>query len=828
MYISLRQKIAGKAEAKKVTGLNFEEVRNKLISESIEPTRDEITIRLLDESNLVISNNQKDLILNLNLSENTRKRVNEIEAALIIIGAVLDGNNINGIIEDFNWYLETMEFKPGDLGITQEDIFNVSKIKESFNKIYNKVSKEKTESDKKAALSKGDSYLSNEVVYDFGDGWKVVYVPAAGEMIEFPGLSGTSHDRILEGNKNGLCLGSRLRFYQSNDKGKIYSIRDKQNKPRVTIRISEKTLQEAKGKNNNPPDIEAAEKADIWFKTMPDLNYKNNRDYKSFPPLNIKNATKYFLKNKDKAYDDLWVPFWYERGIDILDKDIDDKIKNFDSKLITTGFGKFPAFFEKIKSTVIYWCLKYVRNQDEESKSILFGDSSDYHQVFKIYKKLPEMKLAVKTLSENDENYKIFFKTKLNDIKEYEEYIYIPAKTFSEENPKDFINSYSEKPWAQPHLDLAAQNCAKKYPVYFLEDLLEKSWARHYVDLAAQSCAEIRPNYIISKSDKEWAKPYLDLSAKISAEKYPLMFLQEYSGESWAQPYLDLAVKNFIEKDPYSFLIYFSEKPWAQPYIDLAAKRYIEKDPYNFLIYFSKKPWAQPYLDLYEKYYIEEDPCLTLNHYSKSPWIQSRIDLIAKNCAKKDSRGSTYFLRNFSKEPWAETYLELSAKKYAKRNPFEFLHYLSEKPWAQPYIDLAVKNFIEKNARDFLIYFSEKTWAQPYIDLASKRFAEKKIEEHPADFLKSYSDEFWAQPYIDLAAKKCIEKEPSLFIKLFSEKSWANTPIESIGGKTWIEYAQIMQKKSSYNNNSLIKLSRALNDLGFNDYGHAVKKLSKY
>jgi len=39
---------------------------------------------------------------------------------------------------------------------------------------------------------------------------------------------------------------------------------------------------------------------------------------------------------------------------------------------------------------------------------------------------------------------------------------------------------------------------------------------------------------------------------------------------------------------------------------------------------------------------------------------------------------------------------------------------------------------------------------------------------------------------------------------------------------------QYSEKKSSYNNNSLIKLSTTLKSLGFNDYGYAVDKLSKY
>jgi hypothetical protein len=705
-YISLRQKIAGKAEAKKVTGLNFEEVRNKLISEGIEPTRDEITTRLLDESNLVISNNQKDLILNLNLSESTRKRVNEIEAALIIIGAVLDGNNIDGIIETFNWYLETMELKPGSLGISQADISNISAIKESFEKLYNKISEEKRASDKRASSSKGDSYLSNEVVYDFGDGWKVVYVPAVGEMESFPGLNGTSHDRILEGNKNGLCLGSGSRYYQNNNSGKIYSIRDPENKPRVTIRINKNYLEEAKGKNNNPPDIEAAKKANTWFENVTNLNYKNSGDYKNFPPLNLDIARESFLKNKDKAYDDLWAPHWYGKGIEELDKDVDDNIKNLNPIIITAGFGKYPIFFEKIKPIVIRLCEKYINNKDKESKAILFGSiyNPPTHEVFKTYKKLSQMQDAVEIFSKDEDNYKHFFSIGLHEIKEYEKYIDIPAKFMAEKNNIHFIRQFSEKPWAKPYLNLAANKYAKYHPFDFLKDLLEK------------------PSI----------EPYIDLSI------------------------IDFAVKHLLEKSPYDLIEDFADTSWAQPYIDLAAKKYIEINPSNFLVNFSEKPWAQPYIDL-------------------------------------------------------------AAKSLAEKYPHYLLENFSEKSWAGPYIDLAVNNFINEdsgyeNSGYFLYKFSEKPWAQPYIDLAAKKYA----EEHPDHFLEQFSKESWAQPYIDFA-KKNYKLTFNWRIHDNMALDWDNMALD-----------QYSKKKSSYNNNSLIKLSRALNDFGFNYYGYAVNKLSKY
>lgn len=84
----------------------------------------------------------------------------------------------------------------------------------------------------------------DNLIYDFGDGYKIVYVPAFGEMEPYPlteaELEGeknrTSYDRIMEGNKMGICLGKKMKLYQNNSGGKIYSLRNSSNEPCVTIR----------------------------------------------------------------------------------------------------------------------------------------------------------------------------------------------------------------------------------------------------------------------------------------------------------------------------------------------------------------------------------------------------------------------------------------------------------------------------------------------------------------------------------------------------------------------------------------------------------------
>jgi len=98
-----------------------------------------------------------------------------------------------------------------------------------------------------------DSYLTpanDNIVKYFGDGFKIVYVRAYGEMPKYHlteadltdedgnvSENKSSHDRIVEGNKMGICLGKKMRFYQDNEDGNIYSLRNSSNEPCVTIRV---------------------------------------------------------------------------------------------------------------------------------------------------------------------------------------------------------------------------------------------------------------------------------------------------------------------------------------------------------------------------------------------------------------------------------------------------------------------------------------------------------------------------------------------------------------------------------------------------------------
>ena len=79
----------------------------------------------------------------------------------------------------------------------------------------------------------------------------------------------------------------------------------------------------------------------------------------------------------------------------------------FHSAVITYEKDTFEErISEKIKPVVIYWCNRY-----PESRDILFGNSYNppEHEVFKTYKKLPEMQEVVRKLSEEENNVELFF-----------------------------------------------------------------------------------------------------------------------------------------------------------------------------------------------------------------------------------------------------------------------------------------------------------------------------------------------------------------------------------------------------------------------------------
>jgi hypothetical protein len=240
-------------------------------------------------------------------------------------------------------------------------------------------------------------------------------------------------------------------------------------------------------------------------------------------------------------------------------------------------------------------------NEEKEEFIIVILNSEPSEEVSKICgKTLVRIKPYIL------DDYRFFIYYKLYKIKEYEKYIEKNIKNSLNNDPKYFLEKYSEEPWAKPYIDLAdidlaAEKVIEKDPKDFLIKFSYKPWAEPYLELAKKKLAEKNPRYFLSYySDNPWTKKDdIDLAAKNLAEKDPTTFLGIFSKEPWAEAYLDLAAENYSKIDPHYFLYYYSEKRWVKKdHIDLAAKNLAEKDPKIFLDYFSRKPWAEPYIPL--------------------------------------------------------------------------------------------------------------------------------------------------------------------------------------------------------------------------------------
>lgn len=623
MSLYFYKKIAGKKESKKVSGLNYEDIKQKLVADNLDSSPESIKGLLQDESKLSIKSNEKNLIEKLELSELARKRVNEVESTLIIIGTVLEvPNNTDNTIELFNWYIETLELSPGSLNISANDISNIASIRAAYKKLYEIVSNKKAEYDVAREMSKGDSFISNEVVYDFGDGWKVVYVPAAGEIKSYPGLPGTSHDRILEGNLNGLCLGSGSNLYQNNERGKIFSVRDPENKPRVTIRINNNKLEEAKGKNNLSPNIDGAKKAAHWFETLDSLDYKNSADFKRFPPLNTEDAIKKFHEDPHSPYKEKWIINWYKAGVPELDADVAKRIKNNDRYLIISEL--YTKYKEVVEPVVKYYC----KLGAIDGSPLLVKQN-----IFKIYRKLPEMQSFVASMGESFSL--TFLEYGLADIDEFKKFSKLPIIKNIEINPFVFLKNFSDKEWAQPHLDMAADYASKDYSYQFILNFAQKDWAQPYINKACEIAAYTVPYQILNdinykkenvynifkpyleklvnnfintasedkiyesvkfldNNDNKWINPYKDAIIKKYTKTFPIFFLKEYSEKDWAKPYLYEIADLLMDKNYLHFLNddFFYNSDIFKRYVHMAAQKYTETYPGEIHRNFSRKEWA--------------------------------------------------------------------------------------------------------------------------------------------------------------------------------------------------------------------------------------------
>ena len=423
MKISSRHilKEAGPKERSRATGLNWD-FASSTLGEG-QHSKEEIQKYISENSGLLpISTEQLDSIERLNLKDNAAKRVSADEKFFIIVSAVIDSSSESEAIakiEEVEWYLEYKELSPnkikGDwLSSNQAVLSNKDLLLGTWRKFLNEARVVKSESEKQSLDSGSAEYLSNEVVHDFGDGWKVVYVPAAGEIKEFPGMSNTSYDRILEGNKNGLCLGASMGLYQDNNSGKIYSVRDPSNKPKVTIRINGNDLEEAKGKNNLSPEIIAAKKAKEWFEILEskgELNFRDNGDYLGFPPLTIESAKTSFEKNKERFIESGWAVHWYKNGLSNLDSKIQELIEKKDPLILSSGLNK--KYAELVLPIYVFYSKEYL----DKKLSPLFPNIDyidwGYNKIaesefWKTYRKNPTIFSAVSLFA--SENYILFLK----------------------------------------------------------------------------------------------------------------------------------------------------------------------------------------------------------------------------------------------------------------------------------------------------------------------------------------------------------------------------------------------------------------------------------
>jgi hypothetical protein len=345
-------------------------------------------------------------------------------------------------------------------------------------------------------------------------------------------------------------------------------------------------LAEAKGKNNLPPDVEGAKKADEWFKTIDGLKYKDSKDYISFPPFTIEMAKEEFKRDKKSAYKKEWVPYWYKKGIEELDLDLENKIKNNDIVLLKNNFGKYQLLFEKIKPVVTYWCNEYILNRETYLGNILFSGNNQY---WKTYKKLGEMQLAAKVFAEY--NPSKFLSSEIKNIEEYKTFIEVAEKNYPEKDSIEFLIEEADKTSKKDYIDIAAKNAAERSSVDFLYYFHGKPWAQPYLDRAARLAAEKNSReFLYNFHDKPLAEPYLDLAAKSAAERGSLDFLKSFQDKPWAQPYMDLAAKNSAENDRYYFIINFKDKDWANKPIESIggmtwleyAKSMIKKSSNNY------------------------------------------------------------------------------------------------------------------------------------------------------------------------------------------------------------------------------------------------------
>ncbi len=468
-------KMASKAGKNAAASLNFSMAQSEL-RESLgrEPTKDEVKLHIA--SSPYFKEEELMEIFALTIPKELYEKLNEAEKKFIEIGTYMyirkgggDFNSLFRIIYNNITQSEKVK-KPGDLfesyKITLQTMDNISSIESKYTEIIND-----------ASHNYKDQYIYNDQVYRFGDGWSIVYVRAEGEVKRYRSLEGTSNDRIVEGNKMGICLGSSSKFYQDNKTGRIYSLRDPENNPRATFRLNSGKLEEAKGRFNAPPDVEATKHILEFFNLedenkpgdFKNLSYKDCADFKKLPPVTAEEAASRFNNDEEilEAYKAGWLPYWVGKGIDKIDINVARRVKNKSFLIIVSNLVRYNRDNPEYKEVAKFWAEEFSKGNYGVYGENIFGEMIDIdedededededddryrrvgydplitredviefenpaHEIWKIYKKEPWMQKAVGRLFEKDPTRA--FAIGIDSIPEYKE-------SFSEQISKAILD----------------------------------------------------------------------------------------------------------------------------------------------------------------------------------------------------------------------------------------------------------------------------------------------------------------------------------------------------------------------------------------------------
>ena len=545
--------------------MNFSHAQSQLseASPGMEFSRDEITRKMSERP--LFSEEALDSIFKIEIEPHHSKLMNKAEKAFVEIGAFLTQKEDH--IQEIGDYLSLERAQPGWIGERYDiSLQTLQGVTENFNQLdqaQREAHEEAARKDAEAASSAGkfgNGYMTNEVVYDFGDGWKVVYVPAVGEGPNYKGDGKKSNDRTIEGNINGLCLGATQGLYQNNNSGKIYSVRDPKNNPAVTIRISDENyLLEAKGKNNLSPSVDGALHADKWFKTLDNLSYKSSHDYQAFPPLTIDDARSRFRNIGAKRF--LlkgYATHWYRKGIDELDRRIDRYINFNDIDIIYSGLAK--KYKELVEPVAKYWAEQWT----DENDGNIFGNFDTLyfyhlsHESWKVYKKKPWMKAAIKKLME--ERPQFGFKIGIHLISDYREYAEAEARNIAKDNPSDFFKLKLNESYPELERDAAETisindffklGLYEKYPEFIKDKDLRRLSAKDFFKYnLSKDFPEIAREYVAA-SEEKWEYPDYQRPPAIDLDSFFINGVYKYVPDianNW--------ITRFVSRYPHNYFGY--------------------------------------------------------------------------------------------------------------------------------------------------------------------------------------------------------------------------------------------------------------------------------